>query len=128
MKSIGLDTPDLAHLKRVRRPRPTDDNPTPRSSLLLSLTKPILLLPPCDLPESYLAKVPVSAARTLEEVSIKSELWPTIYQPVRREVREWTRREVKSIERGLRKVYEEAKRSAMNQEVNSPTGYSDRLN
>jgi hypothetical protein len=90
---------------------------TPRSSLLFSTTKPSLLSPPCELPEPYLTQVPISAARTLEQVAIKSDIWPTIYQPVRSELRQWSRREVKLIEKGMRKVYEEGKRSGIKGEV-----------
>jgi len=112
-----MDTPDLAHLKRVRRPRSYPDNldnPVPKSSLLLSTTKPILFSPPCDLPEPYLAKAPISVARTLEDVAIKSKIWPTVYQPKRRDrdMPQWTRQQVRWVERGIRKVWEEAKRSA----------------
>jgi tRNA-specific adenosine deaminase 3 len=116
-----LDTPDLAHLKRVRRSRHDTEEEVARSTLLLSITKPILLTPPCDLPEPYLSKVPICAARTLEDVAIKSKIWPTVYQPKKRDRdrKQWTRREVKWVERGIRKVWEEAKRAATKGEVST---------
>jgi len=119
VKSSGLDTPDLTHLKRVRRPGKVSNGDTAASSLLLSLTKPILLAPPCDLPEPYLAKVPVCAARTLDDAAIKSKIWPTVYQPTKRDrdLKQWTRMEVKWVERGIRKVWEEAKRAAIDGEL-----------
>lgn len=66
-----------------------------------------------------MTKVPVSAARTLEDVVLKSKIWPTVYQPKKRDrdIKQWSKSEVKWIERGLRKVLGEATRAFHNGEV-----------
>lgn len=109
IKSSGLDTPDLAHLKRVRRSPstgitsvllsaypsalssfPTSDLSPPETSSPI----PPPLPPPSSLPLSppYLTPVPSSPALTPLSTTHKSSIWPTVYAPRRKyEFEEWTR-------------------------------------
>ena len=86
LKQIGLDTPDLGHLKRIRK---QDDIAT----LLLGISLDPPTLPvDLDLPTPYLLPVPTSSALTLPSLNLKSALWPTLYTPSRKDEPEpWTR-------------------------------------
>ena len=86
LKQIGLDTPDLGHLKRIRK---QDEVAT----LLLGISLDPPTLPvDLDLPTPYLLSVPTSSALTLPSLNLKSALWPTLYTPRRKdEPEQWTR-------------------------------------
>ena len=86
LKQIGLDTPDLGHLKRIRK---QDEIAT----LLLGISLDPPTLPvDLDLPTPYLLPVPTSSALTLPSLNLKSALWPTLYTPRRKDEPEpWTR-------------------------------------
>ena len=86
IKTAGLESPDLAHLKRIRRAEPV-------SSLLLSAS---MAPPPIPgdfgLPEPYQVDVPESVALTPKSLNLKSQIWPTVYAPRRKgEPEPWTR-------------------------------------
>jgi tRNA-specific adenosine deaminase 3 len=86
MKQAGLDTPDLGHLKRIRK-----QNNVITLLLTTSPTPPVL---PEDLELStpYILPVPVFPALTPISLSLKSCLWPTLYTPSRKnEADSWTR-------------------------------------
>ncbi|KIY44791.1 cytidine deaminase-like protein, partial [Fistulina hepatica ATCC 64428] len=87
LKSSGLETDELKHLKRVNKRDGI-------ISVLLS-TSP---LPPSDISSDlsvtgpYSVKVPTSAALTPISLAHKNALWPTVYAPRRKdEAALWTR-------------------------------------
>ncbi|TDL23140.1 hypothetical protein BD410DRAFT_747098 [Rickenella mellea] len=97
MKSAGLETPELQHLKRIRRVDSlttillaTASTSTPHSS---SSPAPSIPIPANFLTsEPYTLEVPASAALTIPQVKAKSAMWPTIYAPKRKgEPEKWTR-------------------------------------
>ena len=103
LKQVGLDTPDLGHLKRIRK----QDEIT---TLLLgtSLDPPKL---PADLNLStpYLLPVPTSSALTLPSLNLKSALWPTLYTPRRKDEPEpWTRRRLRWAWDAMKKTVDAA--------------------
>jgi tRNA-specific adenosine deaminase 3 len=104
LKQAGHDTPDLGHLKRIRKqndlmtflicnaatstgadtieppslPSISDPNQTTNQDLAL--------------PAPYIVSVPASSALTSTSLAFKSEIWPTIYTPRRKdEFEPWTR-------------------------------------
>jgi tRNA-specific adenosine deaminase 3 len=81
-----LDTPDLGHLKRIRK---RDDVAT----LLLTTSTTVPTLPSgLNLPDPYTLPVPISAALTLKSLTLKSSLWPTLFTPPRKDDAEnWSR-------------------------------------
>jgi tRNA-specific adenosine deaminase 3 len=102
IKQAKLESPDVAHLKRIRK-----DLATKLTTLLLSLasTPPSgspsvasasLERPPLpdhlDLPEPYRAAVPASSALTTLSLELKNTIWPTMFTPKRKdEIEPWTR-------------------------------------
>lgn len=86
LKQTGLDTPDLGHLKRIRKDKGV-------TTLLLTTSLNTPTLPDAfGLPEPYMVFVPISAALTPVSLSLKSSFWPTIYAPPRKgEAEEWSR-------------------------------------
>ncbi|TEB39907.1 cytidine deaminase-like protein [Coprinellus micaceus] len=102
IKQAKLESPDVAHLKRIRK-----DLTTKSTTLLLSLasTPPSdspsvasapLERPPLpdhlDLPEPYRAAVPASSALTTLSLELKNTIWPTMFTPKRKdEIEPWTR-------------------------------------
>ncbi|KZT42661.1 cytidine deaminase-like protein [Sistotremastrum suecicum HHB10207 ss-3] len=99
--------PDLQHLKRVRKTSLEEGGF--KSTLLLSLEHPTVLPP--NLPEPYISPVPTSPARNLEEVVLKSTIWPTVYQPRRVEKITWTYGRIRWIRAGIQRVVDEARRA-----------------
>ncbi|KAI9465019.1 hypothetical protein BJY52DRAFT_1209858 [Lactarius psammicola] len=85
-RSSGLDTPTLAHLKRVRK------SPTAAHSSILLTATPTAPTLPTDLPPPYQLPVPRSAALTPASLALKNALWPTVFAPRRKgEPEDWTR-------------------------------------
>ncbi|KAH9038244.1 hypothetical protein EDB85DRAFT_1934288 [Lactarius pseudohatsudake] len=85
-RSSGLDTPTLAHLKRVRK------SPTAAHSSILLTASPTAPMLPADLPPPYQLPVPRSAALTPASLALKNALWPTVFAPRRKgEPEDWTR-------------------------------------
>ncbi|KAI9443456.1 hypothetical protein H4582DRAFT_1196519 [Lactarius indigo] len=85
-RSSGLDTPTLAHLKRVRK------SPTAAHSSILLTAAPTAPTLPTDLPPPYRLPVPRSAALTPASLALKNALWPTVFAPRRKgEPEDWTR-------------------------------------
>ncbi|RDB17880.1 SET domain-containing protein 7 [Hypsizygus marmoreus] len=86
LKQAGLDTPDLGHLKRIRK---QNDMTT-----LLLTTSPVPPILPgdLDLPMPYTLLVPISPALTPISLKLKSSFWPTIFTPSRKgEAEAWSR-------------------------------------
>ena len=85
-RSSGLDTPTLAHLKRVRK------SPTAAHSSMLLTASQTAPTPPTDLPPPYQLPVPRSAALTPASLALKNTFWPTVFAPRRKgEPEDWTR-------------------------------------
>ncbi|KAH8108710.1 hypothetical protein DFH11DRAFT_1516492 [Phellopilus nigrolimitatus] len=86
IKEKGFETPDLLHLKRIRRADVS-------STLLLTCSS----LPPpipedLSLPLPYQVDVPETAALTPKSLKLKLQLWPTVYTPKRKgEPESWSR-------------------------------------
>ncbi|EAU86041.2 hypothetical protein CC1G_07120 [Coprinopsis cinerea okayama7 len=96
LKQAQLETPDVSHLKRIRK-----NLTTGLSTLLLSLVDPLSdpsspTPPPLPsdlgLAAPYIVPVPVSAALTIPSLTLKTAIWPTMYTPKRKdEIEPWTR-------------------------------------
>nr|GAT60352.1 histone-lysine methyltransferase Set7 [Mycena chlorophos] len=101
---MGLDRPELGHLKRVRKTPTTN-------TFLLSLDPDAPTLPPeIELPDPpRQLSVPTSAALTLTSLALKNALWPTTYAPKRKgEVEDWTRRKARWAMQAMQTVVDEA--------------------
>lgn len=90
IKQAGLETPDLQHLKRIRNSSETG------SWLLLSgRSEPPTIPQELNLPESFLVDVPMFPARTMEHLTLKNQIWPTVYAPRRKNQPDpWSRAKV----------------------------------
>ncbi|KAI5120772.1 hypothetical protein M0805_004735 [Coniferiporia weirii] len=86
VKVAGLETPDLIHLKRIRR---TDS----ASTLLLAGSEfPPSIPEDLGLPQPYQINVPVTVALTPKSLKLKLRIWPTVYAPRRKgEPEPWSR-------------------------------------
>ncbi|KAL5501410.1 TAD3 [Sanghuangporus vaninii] len=86
IKAAGLETPDLVHLKRIRRAGPV-------SSLLLSASvAPPIIPEDFHLSEPYQVDVPESVALTSKSLKLKTQIWPTVFAPRRKgEPEPWCR-------------------------------------
>ena len=85
IKNNGLETPELGHLKRIRKRGDL-------ATLLLALAPTPPALPEFIESQPYLLPVPSSSALTLPSLSYKSALWPTFYTPRRKgEENAWSR-------------------------------------
>jgi hypothetical protein len=108
LKSSGLDTPTLSHLKRVRK-SPTGTH----STLLLTSTSPTTapeLPPDLDLAAPYQLAVPRSAALTPTSLALKNALWPTVFAPRRKgEPEDWSRARAQWACAAMVRVVEEAR-------------------
>ena len=107
LKSSGLDTPTLSHLKRVRK-SPTGTH----STLLLTSTSPTVpeLPPDLDLAPPYQRAVPRSAALTPTSLALKNALWPTVFAPRRKgEPEDWSRARAQWACAAMLRVVEEAR-------------------
>ncbi|KAF8465213.1 cytidine deaminase-like protein [Russula ochroleuca] len=108
LKSSGLDTPTLSHLKRVRK-SPTGTH----STLLLTSTSPTIapeLPSDLDLAAPYQLAVPRSAALTPTSLALKNALWPTVFAPRRKgEPEDWSRARAQWACAAMVRVVEEAR-------------------
>ena len=78
LKQSGLDTPTLAHLKRIRR----SDGKTTLLLTSVALSPTVPSLPSAiELSEPYMLSVPRNPALTMEALKVKTLFWPTIYAP-----------------------------------------------
>lgn len=107
LKSSGLETPTLSHLKRVRKsPAGT------HSTLLLTSTSPTVpeLSPDLDLAPPYQLTVPRSAALTPASLVLKNTLWPTVFAPRRKgEPEDWNRARAQWARAAMARAVEEAR-------------------
>ena len=112
MKKAGLETPDLEHLRRIRR---TEGN----GQLLLTMAlSPPELPAELHLPAPYTFEIPVSAALTPETLKLKSAIWPTIYSPRRKwEPEPWSRAKVAWAWDAVQTLLAEASRAKKDGEV-----------
>ncbi|PIL35340.1 transcription factor [Ganoderma sinense ZZ0214-1] len=115
LKQSGLDTPSMAHLKRIRK---IDD----RMSMVLTLTRehpqPPTFLEHVELPSPYVLAVPLTAALTMTSLKLKSSLWPTIYAPRKKfEPEPWCRGKVRWACEAMTQVVQEARAAAEKGEV-----------
>ncbi|KAF8636020.1 hypothetical protein AX15_000180 [Amanita polypyramis BW_CC] len=89
IKQNDLETPELDHLKRIRK---QDD----RTTLLLTIATTPPPLPDFIDKLPYLLAVPSSSALTLPSLALKSAVWPTFYTPRRKgEEDAWSRAKVR---------------------------------
>ncbi|KAI0290872.1 hypothetical protein BC826DRAFT_1024648, partial [Russula brevipes] len=115
LKSSGLDTPTLSHLKRVRK-SPTGTH----STLLLTSTSPTVPTLPPDLAPAapYRLAVPRSAALTPASLVLKNALWPTVFAPRRKgEPEDWSRARAQWARAAMTRVVEEARAARVEGEV-----------
>ncbi|KAG6874780.1 hypothetical protein C0992_006581 [Termitomyces sp. T32_za158] len=89
LKQAGLETPDLGHLKRIRK---TNETATLLiATLAVSPTSPSTPID-LNLPPPYTVLVPSAPALTPISLKLKSTFWPTLFTPPRKgEAEEWTR-------------------------------------
>lgn len=103
LKQAGLDTPDLSHLKRIRK---QDDSTT---LLLTTSPQPPQLPENISLSTPYPLDIPASSALTLPSLTLKSALWPTVYTPSRKDEPEtWTRGKVHWAREAMKQAIEAA--------------------
>ncbi|KAI0826727.1 hypothetical protein BC628DRAFT_1435627 [Trametes gibbosa] len=107
LKQSGLDTPSLAHLKRIRK---LDE----KMSMALILTRehpnPPIFPEDIELPSPYVVTVPKTAALTITSLKLKSSLWPTIYAPRKKfEPEPWSTGEVRWACEAMREVVKVAR-------------------
>lgn len=115
LKQSGLETPDLGHLKRIRKLNGT-------TTLLLTSVKLSPDAPPLpsdiELPEPYTIEVPRNPALTMESLKAKATFWPTIYAPRKKgELEPMSRGQVRWAWEAMRTVVQEAKLAKENGEV-----------
>ncbi|KAL6301496.1 cytidine deaminase-like protein [Sparassis latifolia] len=109
LKESGLESPSMAHLKRIRR---TDSKITIILAFASSSPGPPALPEDAELPAPYLVNVPCSAALTSTSLKLKSSLWPTLYTPPRKgELEDWPRGKVKWAFEAMRRVVREARQA-----------------
>jgi tRNA-specific adenosine deaminase 3 len=115
LKQTGLDTPDLGHLKRIRKQNDI-------ISLLLSTSAAPPAIPKdIELPNPYTLPVPVSPALTPISLSLKSSLWPTVYAPPRKnEAEDWTRGKCRWAWETMKLTVEAAAKAKSRGEVGFP--------
>ncbi|KAK7048268.1 histone-lysine methyltransferase Set7, partial [Favolaschia claudopus] len=106
LRTSGLDSSDLGHLKRVRKQGE-------KSTFLLSTSPEAPSLPDgIALSDPFLITVPASAALTLTSLSLKTALWPTVYAPRRKnEPEDWTRGKAHWAWEAMHTVVQEALRA-----------------
>nr|VWO97673.1 Carrier domain-containing protein [Ganoderma boninense] len=107
LKQSGLDTPSMAHLKRIRK---IDE----RMSMILTLTReypqPPTFPEHIELPPPYVLAVPRTAALTMSSLKLKSSLWPTIYAPRKKfEPEPWSRGKVRWACEAMEQAVKEAR-------------------
>ena len=113
---MGLDTPDLGHLKRIRKQDET-------TTLLLGVSlNPPKLPAHLSLPPAYPLSVPTSSALTLASLNLKSALWPTLYTPRRKdEPKPWTRSRLRWAWDAMKRTVDAAIAAQKNGEVRVDT-------
>ncbi|KAG5638252.1 hypothetical protein H0H81_001021 [Sphagnurus paluster] len=116
LKSAGLETPDLGHLKRIRKQQPSLETTTPTTTLLLvtTLTAPSPPTPPPELglPPPYVVRVPSTPALTPPVLKLKCTLWPTLFTPPRKgEAEPWTRGRARWAWEAMQAAVEAAKQA-----------------
>lgn len=90
LKQTGLDTPDLGHLKRIRK---QDETTT---FLLTASPDPPTLPEDLHVLSPYTLSVPTAPALTPLSLRLKSSLWPTLYTPSRKnETEQWLQGKVR---------------------------------
>ncbi|KAG5648305.1 hypothetical protein DXG03_004877 [Asterophora parasitica] len=100
LKQANLETPDLGHLKRIRKL-----NDAATLLLATTTTSPHAPSPPIELelPDPYLIKVPSAPALTPTQLKLKSSLWPTLFTPPRKgEAEQWSRGRARWAWEGMR--------------------------
>ena len=115
LKQSCLDTPALAHLKRIRKL----DGKTTLLIISHSTSPEKPLLPPdLGLPEPYIVEVPRTAALTQKALKVKTTFWPTIYAPRKKgELEPVTRGRVRWAWNAMQNVIREAAAAKANGEV-----------
>ena len=117
LKQSGLDTPSMAHLKRIRKIDAT-------MSMVLCMTReqprPPTFPESIALPPPYVVTVPKTAALTMTSLKLKSSLWPTIYAPRKKfEPEPWSRGKVNWACEAMRQVIKQAREAGEKGEVRS---------
>ncbi|KAF9454762.1 cytidine deaminase-like protein [Macrolepiota fuliginosa MF-IS2] len=115
LKRASLDTPDLAHLKRIRK---QNNMATfliaPQSAFPL---EPPILPEDLNLPLPYLHTVPASSALTPIQFDLKTTLWPTTYTPRRKDEPEsWSRGKASWAWQAMQKTIQAAVEASQNDE------------
>ncbi|KAF8591050.1 hypothetical protein K439DRAFT_1402625, partial [Ramaria rubella] len=113
LKQSGLEHPSLKHAKHIRRWMDTESSP-----------KTTMLLTPADMPppavpgdvKPYIIDVPRFPARTMEQVKMKTVIWPVFYEAqnhreIREEGQRWTREIVQWFRDAVAVIRKEAKRA-----------------
>jgi len=117
LKQSGLETPEMAHLKRIRRQQGADTKITVILTYVYKHPDPPSL-PDIELSEAYIVPVPRSAALTITSLAIKNTLWPTVYAPKRKgEVECWSRGKVLWACEAMKKTIEEAQEARQRDEL-----------
>ncbi|TFK40622.1 hypothetical protein BDQ12DRAFT_733838 [Crucibulum laeve] len=103
LKKNGLETPDLGHLKRIRKHGDTT------TFLLTTAPDPPSLPEELNLPQPVQTPVPNSSALTQPSLHLKSALWPTVYTPRRKgESEGWSRGKVRWAWQAMKTTVEAA--------------------
>ncbi|TFK81833.1 hypothetical protein K466DRAFT_666881 [Polyporus arcularius HHB13444] len=115
LKPSGLDTPSMAHLKRIRK---LDD----KMSMVLILTRehpdPPAFPEHIRLPPPYVIPVPKTAALTMTSLKLKTSLWPTIYAPRKKfEPGPWTKGKIRWACDAMREVVKVAQHAGTQGEL-----------
>jgi tRNA-specific adenosine deaminase 3 len=114
LKQANLESPDVAHLKRIRKNLDTGE-----TTLLLSMDIDKPPLPEnLNLPEPYRVPVPASSALTMTSLALKAAIWPTMYTPKRKDEPEpWTRGQARWAWDAMLATVIEAKKAGISGEV-----------
>ncbi|XP_006462692.1 hypothetical protein AGABI2DRAFT_49784, partial [Agaricus bisporus var. bisporus H97] len=130
LKQNNLDTPDVAHLKRIRKVRDS-------TTFLISHHLTFPLGPPefpedLNLPLPHLLDVPASPALTPTQLRLKTDIWPTLFTPRRKDVPEkWCRGKVawawQAIEKTIQIAIEAGSKGELPIAAHVPTSYEELL-
>ena len=114
VKSAGLETPELEHLKRIRRAGLVP-------SLLLTASEIAPAVPEeFGLPEPYRIDVPESVALTSKSLSLKTQIWPTVYAPRRKNASEpWSKAKAAWAWEAVEVLKTEAQKASSDRDVGS---------
>ncbi|KAH7910812.1 hypothetical protein BJ138DRAFT_1152037 [Hygrophoropsis aurantiaca] len=112
LKQSGLDSPALAHLKRIRRKAGSTTLLVDTSSTIPSLPDRVALSVPYQIP------VPCTSALTTSSLELKNTFWPTVYTPRRKwEPEKWTKGKVRWAYDAMRLVAVESAKAAAQGEL-----------